>query len=317
MMSTPGFYSRRRFLGTLAVGGAAWMLGLPRRAAWAAKGSATGALRLAFFADVHARTEWDTPKALARAAAAINAQKPDLVIGGGDCITEGFESSAATVEPRWQVYLDMHKAIEAPIYPAIGNHDLVAVRPKDGTPPSADPRAIFREKLGVDRTYRSFDAAGYHFILLDSIQITNDKFEYHGLIGPEQMEWLKEDLAGFPASVPTVVVSHMPFLTAFYEAVEGATAAAPVNRVLTNSKDVLRLFEGRNLLLGLQGHLHVSEMLRWRDATFVTGGAISGQWWRGAWQGTEEGFAMITLRGDRVEWEYVDYGWDARRPPGK
>lgn len=309
---TPRLYTRRRFLGTVALGGAACVLGFPRRAAWAAAG-ARRPLRIAFFTDVHARTEWGVPEALARAAAAINARKPDLVIGGGDYITDGFQSAAATVAPRWDVYLAMHKALRAPVHLAIGNHDLVAARPQDGSAPSPDPRAIFRETFGLDRTYSSFDAAGYHFILLDPVQITADEFQYHGLIGPEQMEWLKEDLSRVQASTPTILVSHMPFLTAFYQAVNGATKGAPVNRIVTNGREVLALFEGRNLVLCLQGHLHVNELLRWRDTTFITGGAICGAWWRGSRQGTEEGFGVVTLRDNRVEWDYVDYGWQARR----
>jgi hypothetical protein len=55
-------------------------------------------------------------------------------------------------------------------------------------------------------------------------------------------------------------------------------------------------------------------MLRWRSTTFITGGAVSGKWWRGSWHGTPEGFGVVTLRPDRVEWQYRTYGWQARRP---
>ena len=106
----------------------------------------------------------------------------------------------------------------------------------------------------------------------------------------------------------------MPLLTAFYQATEGTECPAPANRAVVNNLEVLERFAGRNLLLVLQGHLHVDEMLRWRDTTFITGGAVCGRWWRGEWHGTREGFGVVTLRRDRVEWEYVTYGWHARRP---
>ena len=83
-------------------------------------------LRFVFMTDLHARTEWETPAALARAAAAINEEGPYLVVVGGDLITDGFQSSAASVEPRWDAYLAMQKLIAAPVWAAIGNHDLVA-----------------------------------------------------------------------------------------------------------------------------------------------------------------------------------------------
>jgi hypothetical protein len=83
---------------------------------------------------------------------------------------------------------------------------------------------------------------------------------------------------------------------------------------VVNNREVLALFEGHNLVLVLQGHLHAKELIRWGDTTFITGGAVSGKWWRGAWFGTEPGYNVVTLRGNRVEWEYVEYGWTPRRP---
>ena len=61
------------------------------RAAWPLADGPRDSLRFAFFTDVHARVEWQTPEAMAMAARAINARAPDLVIAGGDLITEGFE----------------------------------------------------------------------------------------------------------------------------------------------------------------------------------------------------------------------------------
>ncbi len=308
-------YTRRRFLRMLAAGGAALATQTPPAAMGVAGGSKPGVLRLVFYTDVHAHTEWGTPSALEKAAHAINAQQPDLVFAGGDLITGGFQSSAATVAPRWDVYLAMHRAIKGDIFPAIGNHDLVAAMPKDGTPPSADPRAIYRDKLGVERTYYSFDTAGYHFIVLDSIQVTGDELKYQGMIWPEEMEWLRADLSNVSRHTPIVLVLHMPLLTVFFAATKGATLAAQRNRVVVNNADVLRLFRDHHLHVVLQGHLHVHEMMRWRHTTFITGGAICGKWWRGAMRGTKEGFCVVTLRDQQVEWDYIDYGWEARHPP--
>jgi 3',5'-cyclic AMP phosphodiesterase CpdA len=196
----------------------------------------------------------------------------------------------------------------------IGNHDLVAARPEDGTPPSPDPRAEFRARLDVGQTYRSFDALGYHFVLLDSMAISDDDLKYHGRIDATQLGWLRRDLSAVDEETPIVLACHIPLLTAFYQATEGATIAAQANRVTVNNREVLELFRDHNLLLVLQGHLHVDELLRWRQTTFITGGAVCGKWWRGPWQGTREGFGILTLRRDRVEWEYHTYGWQARRP---
>lgn len=304
--------TRRHFLRTMSAAGGVWLT--PWHVSWPARTGDAGSLRLLFYTDLHTRVEWDTPSALAMAAEAMNARAADLAIAGGDLITDGFQSLSGTVAPRWDAYMAMHRAIRPEAHPVIGNHDLVAADPDDESPPSDNPRREFLDRFGLDRTYRSFDAAGYHFILLDPIEITRDENRYRGYIDPEQMAWLSEDLAKVSADVPIVLVSHMPLLTTFFQATDQATAPAPVNRVVVNSRDVLDAFRHHNLLLVLQGHLHVNELIRWRDTTFVMGGAVCGRWWRGEWHGTKEGFGMVTLRPDRVDWEYVEYGWTAHRP---
>ena len=166
-------HSRRRFIGLAGLAGASAFLGLPASAAWAARGAKAGRLRLAFFTDVHATPEWGAPEALDIAAAAINRRRPELVIGGGDLIYDAFETTAAAAEPLWDAYLEMHRSIAAPLTAVIGNHDLTAVNPADGSPPAADPRQLFRRKLGLERTWRSIDAEGYRILLLDSVRISS------------------------------------------------------------------------------------------------------------------------------------------------
>jgi Icc protein len=313
-MMKSAMISRRGFLGSMVAAGAAWGLGLPRRLAWSAPIPAGEAFRFVFFTDVHTRVEWETPLALEMAAKAMNSQSADLVLAGGDLITDGFDSTEGKVAPRWDAFMEMWNSLRGPQEAAIGNHDLVAARPADGSPASPDPRAIFREKLDVSRTYRSFDAGGCHFILLDGIQVTDTERNYRGFIDSGQMEWLSGDLEGVNPETPVILVSHVPLLTAFYQATEGATAPAPDHRVIVNSVDVLKCLEPHNLVLVMQGHLHVDEMLRWRRTTFITGGAVSGAWWRGPRRGTDAGFGVVTLRNGRVEWEYINYGWIPRRP---
>jgi 3',5'-cyclic AMP phosphodiesterase CpdA len=303
--------TRRDVLRLLAAGLAG---ALPARAAWPLADGPRDSLRFVFYTDVHARTEWQTPEAMAMAARAINARAPDLVIAGGDLITDGFQSAPATVAPRWDAYLEMQRAIRGRVEPVIGNHDLVAAIPEDGSDPAEDPRSEFRRRLGVERTSRTFDAAGVRFLLLDSIDVVGGELKYEGRIGDAQRAWIRDVLSHTDVDVPLVVGTHLPMLTAFYQATEGTTAAAPANRVVTDARETLELFREHHLALVLQGHLHVDEMLRWQGTTFVTGGAVCGKWWRGSWHGTREGFGVVTLRRDRVDWEYVHYGWTARRP---
>jgi 3',5'-cyclic-AMP phosphodiesterase len=306
--------TRRVFLGRMGAGLVLFSAGCSQGVTRRICGSEKGSLRLVFYTDVHTRTEWGVPDAIARAAAAINAQKPDMIIAGGDLITDGFQSSERNVASRWDAYMSMHRSIAGDIYPVIGNHDLVGAIPRDGSLPAPDPRQVFRDRMGLDRTDYSFDALGYHFIILDSIQVTGGDEKYKGMIGFEALEWMKRDLSGVAPGTPIVIALHLPLLTTFYSATEGGTSSAPDNRVVVNNLDVLKIFEGHNVILVLQGHLHVKELLVWRGTTFITGGAVCGKWWRGHWHGTEEGFAVVTLSRDHVDWQYIAYGWDAKRP---
>jgi len=308
--------TRRRFLSTTLWGSAALFSGWPRRASWAkAPGASHKRARFLFYTDIHARVEWDTPKAMARAAAAMNALDADFVIVGGDLITDGFQSTYDQVKHRWGAYMNMHESIRGPIYPVLGNHDVVAADPEDGGAPAADPRAVFREYMGLERTYWDRELNGIHLIVLDSLDITGGALKYQGRIDETQFDWLANRLTAIPKDRPIVLASHIPLLTAFYQATRGATVRAPKNRVVINNESVLDLFRDHNLPLVLQGHLHVNELLRWRGTTFITGGAVCAKWWRGPWHGTEEGFGVVTFDGDRVDWEYVEYDWEAKRPP--
>lgn len=281
----------------------------------APKPSSSGepSLDIVFYTDVHARTEWETPTAMMLAAEKIRAEKADLVISGGDVITDGFQSRPETVAPRWAAYEKMVAAI-GKVEHVIGNHDLVAADPDDGSEPIADPRKKWREVAGVDRSYRSFDAGGYHFVFLDSIEVGGD-LRYRGYVSKAQLDWISADLEKVEPGTPIVVGTHIPLLTNFYAATRGSTVAAPANRVVVNNREVIERFEGHDLVLVLQGHLHASEMLVWKGVTYLTGGALSAKWWRGPWMGTQEGYTRVRLRGRDVDWDYVDIDWEAKRPP--
>jgi len=181
--------NRRSFLATSLAGAAG--LGFPTRASWATPAGPAESFRLTYFTDIHARTEWDVPEALALAAKKINETEGDLVICGGDCITDGFQSGQEAVRPRWKAYQEgLAKQLKPPARTAIGNHDLVGAIPEDGSQPEKDPRAMFRTEMGVQTTYASFPAGAYHVVMLDPFRITNDEWKYHGFVDEVQMKWL-------------------------------------------------------------------------------------------------------------------------------
>jgi 3',5'-cyclic AMP phosphodiesterase CpdA len=86
-----------------------------------------------------------------------------------------------------------------------GEHDVT-----DG--PGAEFFARFG-KPSSNKGYYSFDAKGVHFVAL--VNVMNFKPNGLGALGEDQLNWLKDDLAGRSASQPIVVFAHMPLWTIY------------------------------------------------------------------------------------------------------
>ena len=79
-----------------------------------------------------------------------------------------------------------------------------------------DGGAAFMERFGKssnNRGYYSFDSDGVHFVAL--INVMNFKPGGLGILGDDQLAWLKDDLHGRPSSQPVVVFAHMPLWTIY------------------------------------------------------------------------------------------------------
>jgi len=201
-----------------------------------------------------------------------------------------------------------------PVYNTMGNHEVYGwQRMEEGI--EAHPefgKLMYENRLG--KRFYSFDHKGWHFIVLDAIYL-GDRGDYIGKIDKEQIEWLATDLKKLNRDTPIAISTHYPFITSASQVVRGSTVANPPGMVIINSREVLALFSDYNLRLVLQGHLHFLEDIHVQNQVhFITGGAVSGKWWNNnAESKPEEGFVMIHVDGENLEWEYVDFGWT---PPG-
>jgi 3',5'-cyclic-AMP phosphodiesterase len=169
----------------------------------------------------------------------------------------------------------------------------------------------------IARSYRSFDHAGWHFIVLDSMVPNPDKL-YSARLDDEQWDWLQGDLATTNPEKPVLVLSHIPILSACVLAgwCRIGTGDMVVPHMLMHT-DVVRIkdlfWKHKNIKLCLSGHLHLRERIDYNDVTYLCNGAVSGKWWKGDHQQTKAGYAVIDLFDDGTfENEYVDYGWKAR-----
>ncbi|MCF8303684.1 MAG: metallophosphoesterase [Bacteroidales bacterium] len=265
----------------------------------------------AFMTDIHLQPERKAVEGFKQAISDVNKRKPDFVITGGDLIMDALGQTYERSDSLYKLYNGTADLFKMPVYNTLGNHEIFGIYEESGVDrnhPEFDEK-MYENRVG--KRYYSFNHTGWHFIILDSVDESDKGGGYYGHVDKEQLEWLKKDLASVDPETPIVISVHIPFITVFHLIREGSQAKAGDGLVITNAKEVLDLFEEHNLKLALQGHLHVLEDLYYQGVHYITGGAVSGRWWSGTRDGMEEGYLMVHVTGDDLEWEYVDYGWEA------
>jgi 3',5'-cyclic AMP phosphodiesterase CpdA len=219
------------------------------------------------------------------------------------------------VEVQWKLWHEVWKKENSlPIEYCIGNHDCWGMGKK------SDPlygKKYALEKMRLDKPYRSFDKAGWHFIVLDSIHPKLDGGWYTIRLDEEQFAWLESDLAATPGDRPVMVISHAPILSAAVLAVDKqvkdeAGYILGGGNMHTDAARIIGLF-GRhpNVRLCLSGHIHLNEQVSYNGVTYISNGAVSGNWWNGKHFRTDNGYAMVNLYDDgSFDNEYFTYGWN-------
>jgi 3',5'-cyclic AMP phosphodiesterase CpdA len=133
---------------------------------------------------------------LQEAVARINAlpERPDFLIHTGDL------THLATPQ-EFDTVAQILKGVKVgQIFCVPGEHDVIG----DGSE--------YLKRFGKDTRgegWYSFDHHGVHFVGLVNVA-TQGTDKGLGILGSEQLDWLKADLAGLAASTPVVVFGHVP-----------------------------------------------------------------------------------------------------------
>jgi 3',5'-cyclic AMP phosphodiesterase CpdA len=130
--------------------------------------------------------------AFERAVRIVNGlpQRPDLVLFTGD-LTHDSETPGEP-EKRMRRWKEIAAQLAIPTLRAVpGEHDA-----------GLDGGVLFRQLFG--ETHYAFDHRGVHFVALDNVSRAKPE------VGPEQLAWLKQDLARFSRTTPLVVFTHRP-----------------------------------------------------------------------------------------------------------
>ena len=258
-------------------------------AALAASATQTPSLvRFGLFTDLHAHDidspvegKWMTHTAerLNAFTAAMNSAGVDFVIELGDFVNGwvvfGADPGDPARIPSILAWADrLYAGFLGPRYYVLGNHDLFNL-----------DKASIRQILGLDRTYSSFDAGVFHFVILDveyaedGSDLANTFSGVAGFVPDAELDWLRADLATHAAR-PTVVFVHQ-MLDSYIE-----EWGRPL---VSNQAIVQSVFEDAgNVIAVLQGHDHRYAHAVIAGIHYVTFEALVDQ-------GTPPSWALVTL----------------------
>ena len=306
---------RRSFLKTVGAAGAVAALPFEWRVETAP--GEPGSFDFVFFTDTHIEPELDAAHGCEMCFRKIAGIKSEFAIMGGDHVYDALGVEGGRANAVYDLYRKTQQTLQLPIRHVIGNHDAFGVLTKSGVAPS-DPeygKKMYQDRIGS--TYYSFNYKGYHFVVLDSIQLTEDR-EWEARVDEKQLSWLVGDLRDVATSVPVIGVIHVPLVTAFATYADSPARPSKYSQLtVANAVQVLAAFEGHNLIAVLQGHTHVNEIVEHKNTKYITGGAVCGNWWHGLRMGFPEGFTVVNLREGRITTRYETYGFKSVDPREK
>ena len=251
---------------------------------------------------------WD--RGLIRAVAETNllSPKPDFVIYGGDLAQLG-------TRPELDHGAELLSALNCDIYPILGEHDYYL------------DLGEYWSDLFKRPHYYSFDHKGVHFVLLNSI-VTGDEWTYERwptaeqrmnemagldnangspfIVGDEQREWLKNDLAQMETSTPIVVISHSPLQKIYKSWNFWTDDAEQVQAILAPFDQVTVLY----------GHVHQIQYNQIGNIAFTSAMATAWPWpYPGSYAHSEQYLPVLTVPMNRADplfardatgWQFVD-----------
>ena len=248
-------------------------------------------VKFGVFADLHVDIMHDTQERLQIFLDTCRQENVDFIIQLGDfcypddnrvvvCKPEHMPVNIANAI-RVKTYADkptilkMYNSFEKPSYHVLGNHDCDMC--------SKQEQLTFLE--AKNGSYYSFDHGGFHFVVLDTNYLKTDSGEFIAYenanyfqagfrddmvrenVSPDQLEWLKEDLA--KTENPTIVFSHASF----------SLVGAPCWAV-KNHKQVREIFQNapHRVLACFNGHHHMDLCAKEEGIWYVQVNSMDCMW---------------------------------------
>ncbi|MAN23733.1 MAG: metallophosphoesterase [Gemmatimonadetes bacterium] len=273
--------------------------------------------RLAHITDVHVQPELNASKAWAKTLAHINEHidNYNLVITGGDAIMNATNEAVERVDIQWGLWhTGLQKLTKVKSLHCIGNHDVLSWEAEDDTASKQKKRAII--ELKIPSRYYSVNHGGWHIIFLDSCQPLNGG--YTARLDQEQFDWLKSDLSD-TKNIPTIIVSHVPILSVTGPVYDNERILKnhwhiPGNWMHVDAYELINLFSiYPNVRLCLSGHMHLRDICQYNDVTYICGGALCANWWKGSLAQCAEGYGSLELFDDGTfSYDYITIEWKSQ-----
>lgn len=269
-------------------------------------------LRIAHITDVHLKNQFNAPARFARCLHHLQAQSPkvDLILNGGDIVFDMNKENIVTINDQWKlVQKTMENECSIPVSYCLGNHDIWWNEAGKGDIYYGKKYAM--DKLGLIKPYYSLIQNGWKIIVLDSTHLDIDKTWYIGKLGDEQFNWLKNELENTNKTMPVMVMSHIPVLTALLMIEDNIVNKWTMlgGDMHTDTAKIISLFYAHpNVKLCLSGHLHMRDKVVYNNVAYLCNGAVSGAWWEGNRRETVAGYGLIDLYANgSFEEQYVAY----------
>jgi len=244
---------------------------------------------------------------------ANNAENADFGVTLGDIVFDDL----SVMQPHNEVIA----LVGIPWYNVLGNHDINYDAPND-----ALSDETFERLYGP--AYYAFDHGPVHFIVVDNVTWfagdNGEKPHYYGGLGPEQMTFIRNDLAGIPEQQLVVLLMHIP---------------------LTDVRDrheLYRLIEQRPAAISISAHAHYMEHRfigpedDWRGSAkhhHIINVTVCGSWWGGRKDergiphatmsdGGPNGYSILQFDGNNYSLEFraagrpADYQMNIYAPEG-
>ncbi len=175
----------------------------------------------------------DVSGTLKQAIDRINAlpTRPALVLHTGD-VTHNSKPAEFDTAQQLLSTIKTDKVFTVP-----GEHDVVG-----------DQGAAYRQRFqtntgaGSGKSWYSLDINGVHFIALSNA----GELDAFGMLGNEQLDWLKKDLAGVKKDTTLVVFAHVPLFTIY----------APWGWETKDSAPAMAMLMPYSNVTVLNGHIH-------------------------------------------------------------